>query len=181
MARWHEVPKSEEKYGIDHTPPKKGWMDPSVEFRKGTFCYSCNAQSRGSARASQSAGMGSGGKRLETSSGLERNDPEGDEGPPGTVSFGPSLSGYLRPVRSLRGQVPLFHRFRRSQEYACPSNRTFAVGLSEILHPFGKGAGKACRGKGIDRGGSQGVVLLFLSMHRMPSVFRLLPLRDRHG
>ena len=21
------------------TPPKKGWMDPSVEFRKGTFCY----------------------------------------------------------------------------------------------------------------------------------------------
>ena len=35
-----EVPKSEEKYGIDLTLPKKGWMDPSVEFRKGTFCYS---------------------------------------------------------------------------------------------------------------------------------------------
>jgi Fe-S oxidoreductase len=35
-----DVPKSEEKFGIDHTPPEKGWMDPSVEFRKGTFCYS---------------------------------------------------------------------------------------------------------------------------------------------
>ena len=34
-----EIPKPEEKFKIDHTPPKEGWMDPSVEFRKGTFCY----------------------------------------------------------------------------------------------------------------------------------------------
>ena len=32
--------KPEELAGIDYRPPRKGWMDPSVEFRKGTWCYS---------------------------------------------------------------------------------------------------------------------------------------------
>ena len=32
--------KQEERYSIDYTLPKKSWMEPSVEFRKGTYCYS---------------------------------------------------------------------------------------------------------------------------------------------
>jgi len=35
-----ETKKPEELLDITYTPPKKTWMDPSVEFRKGTFCYS---------------------------------------------------------------------------------------------------------------------------------------------
>ncbi len=34
-----EVGQAEERLRIDHTPPAKGWMDPGVEFRKGTHCY----------------------------------------------------------------------------------------------------------------------------------------------
>ena len=26
-------------YNIDHTTPSRSWMDPAVEFRKGTYCY----------------------------------------------------------------------------------------------------------------------------------------------
>jgi len=35
-----QTPKPEELSKIDYHPPKKGWMDPHVEFRKGTYCYS---------------------------------------------------------------------------------------------------------------------------------------------
>ena len=33
-------PKPEELAQVDFRPPKKGWMDPRVDFRKGTYCYS---------------------------------------------------------------------------------------------------------------------------------------------
>ena len=33
-------PKPEELAQVDFRPPKKGWMDPHVDFRKGTYCYS---------------------------------------------------------------------------------------------------------------------------------------------
>ncbi len=39
-----ETPRPEEVARIDYTPPGKKWMDPSVEFRKGTFCYSAAAK-----------------------------------------------------------------------------------------------------------------------------------------
>ncbi len=32
--------KPEELLDFDYTPPEKDWMDPSVVFRKGTYCYS---------------------------------------------------------------------------------------------------------------------------------------------
>ncbi|HSB06728.1 MAG TPA: (Fe-S)-binding protein [Thermodesulfobacteriota bacterium] len=35
----NEISKPEEKFKIDYALPKKGWMDPAVEFRKGTYCY----------------------------------------------------------------------------------------------------------------------------------------------
>jgi Fe-S oxidoreductase len=35
-----QTPKPEELSKIDYHPPKKGWMDPHVEFRKGTYSYS---------------------------------------------------------------------------------------------------------------------------------------------
>ncbi len=38
------TPKPEELSKVDYHPPKKGWMDPHVEFRKGTFCYSALAK-----------------------------------------------------------------------------------------------------------------------------------------
>jgi len=28
-----------DSYNIDHTTPSRSWMDPAVEFRKGTYCY----------------------------------------------------------------------------------------------------------------------------------------------
>ncbi len=34
-----DVPKIEQLARIDLKPPKKDWMDPAVEFRKGTWCY----------------------------------------------------------------------------------------------------------------------------------------------
>jgi Fe-S oxidoreductase len=34
-----EAHQSEERLRIDHTPPARSWMDPGVEFRKGTYCY----------------------------------------------------------------------------------------------------------------------------------------------
>ncbi|MGA9750450.1 MAG: (Fe-S)-binding protein [Acidobacteriota bacterium] len=39
-----QTPKPEELSKVDYHPPKKGWMDPHVEFRKGTFCYSALAK-----------------------------------------------------------------------------------------------------------------------------------------
>jgi Fe-S oxidoreductase len=35
-----EVAAPEELLEIDYRPPKKGWMDTPVEFKKGTYCYS---------------------------------------------------------------------------------------------------------------------------------------------
>jgi Fe-S oxidoreductase len=40
-----EEPRPEEVLaGIDYNPPKKGWLEPSASFRKGTFCYSAPAK-----------------------------------------------------------------------------------------------------------------------------------------
>ncbi len=33
------ISSQEERYRIDYTPPKKGWLEPKIEFRKGTYCY----------------------------------------------------------------------------------------------------------------------------------------------
>jgi Fe-S oxidoreductase len=33
-------PEPEELAQVEFRPPQKGWMDPHVEFRKGTYCYS---------------------------------------------------------------------------------------------------------------------------------------------
>ncbi len=35
----NDLPTPEELAKIDHRPPHKGWMDTSVEFRPGTWCY----------------------------------------------------------------------------------------------------------------------------------------------
>jgi Fe-S oxidoreductase len=37
-------PKPEELVRIDYRPSARDWMDPAVEFRKGTFCYSAAAK-----------------------------------------------------------------------------------------------------------------------------------------
>ena len=34
------TPSPEQLAQVDYKPPKKSWLDPTVEFRKGTFCYS---------------------------------------------------------------------------------------------------------------------------------------------
>jgi len=34
------TPKPEELIRISYRPPERDWMDPAVEFRRGTFCYS---------------------------------------------------------------------------------------------------------------------------------------------
>ena len=34
------APKPEELVQISYRPPERDWMDPAVEFRRGTFCYS---------------------------------------------------------------------------------------------------------------------------------------------
>jgi len=34
----------EELLKIDYTPPKKSWLEPTVKFRKGTYCYSTPAK-----------------------------------------------------------------------------------------------------------------------------------------
>lgn len=38
------VSAPEELLKIDYTPPKKGWLEPIVKFRKGTYCYSTPAK-----------------------------------------------------------------------------------------------------------------------------------------
>jgi len=39
-----EVSTPEKLLRIDYTPPKKSWLEPTVEFRKGTYCYSAAAK-----------------------------------------------------------------------------------------------------------------------------------------
>jgi Fe-S oxidoreductase len=39
-----QTPKPEQLARIDYVPPAKSWMDPKVEFRRGTFCYSAAAK-----------------------------------------------------------------------------------------------------------------------------------------
>lgn len=41
-----EVSTPEELLRIDYTPPEKSWLEPTVEFRKGTYCYSAAAKHR---------------------------------------------------------------------------------------------------------------------------------------
>ena len=38
------TPNPEQLVQIQFQPPRRGWMDPAVEFRKGTFCYSALAR-----------------------------------------------------------------------------------------------------------------------------------------
>jgi len=35
-----KVPKPEELAQVDYRPPRQDWRDPTVEFRRGVFCYS---------------------------------------------------------------------------------------------------------------------------------------------
>jgi Fe-S oxidoreductase len=35
-----QTPTPEQLISIDYKPPRKSWLDPAVEFRKGTYCYS---------------------------------------------------------------------------------------------------------------------------------------------
>lgn len=37
-------PKPEQLVQIDLRPPARDWMEPAVEFRKGTYCYSALAK-----------------------------------------------------------------------------------------------------------------------------------------
>ena len=39
-----ERPKQEELLDIDYAPPAKSWMEPSVEFRPGTYGYNTPAK-----------------------------------------------------------------------------------------------------------------------------------------
>jgi len=39
-----EVSTPEELLKIDYNPPKKSWVEPAVEFRKGNYCYSAPAK-----------------------------------------------------------------------------------------------------------------------------------------
>ena len=39
-----QTPTPEQLVNISYKPPRKGWFDPTVEFRKGTFCYSGGAK-----------------------------------------------------------------------------------------------------------------------------------------
>jgi hypothetical protein len=36
--------KPDELVKIEYAPPRKGWLEPSVQFRKCTFCYSALAR-----------------------------------------------------------------------------------------------------------------------------------------
>jgi len=44
MKMPEEVSTPEKLLRIDYTPPKKSWLEPTVEFRKGTYCYSAAAK-----------------------------------------------------------------------------------------------------------------------------------------
>jgi Fe-S oxidoreductase len=39
-----QTPSAEQLVQIDYRPPEQDWMDPRVEFRKGTYCYSAAAK-----------------------------------------------------------------------------------------------------------------------------------------
>ena len=39
-----QTPRPEELTAVDYRPREKSWLDPTVEFRKGTFCYSAHAK-----------------------------------------------------------------------------------------------------------------------------------------
>ena len=175
-----DLVKSKEPLKIDHTPPARNWMDPTVELRKGTFGYPAALKHQ---------------KYLELPNAREWNPLDKDWKLPENwkeiilkgmkdrlepIPVFPGFPGYLRAVRGLRRQVPLLHRLRRPEEHARPQGGAHALGLPKILHPGGEGFRKACRGEGSDRSRFERMVLLLLPVLRMSSLLRLLSLRYRH-
>ena len=116
-----EEPEKEKPLKIDYTPPEKSWMDPSVEFRKGTYGYP------GAPKHEKYLDLPHprDGTRMPDWK-LPQNWKEillkGMEDRLNRYRSYRLFLGYLCPMRSLCGQVPLLHRLRGSEEYACPAD-----------------------------------------------------------
>ena len=164
----------------NYQPAPKDWMDPAVEFRKGTFCYSALAKNLNYLGLPNPREWQPFDKDWKLPPDWKQHHPRRHEGAAGEVPLVPPVHGHLRALRRLRRQVPFLHRVGRSQEHAGDARGADALGLPPLLHRRRTPAGAAGRRPRPDRGRDQGVVLLLLPMHRVPPLLGLLPLRDRH-
>ena len=133
-----KIPKPDELIAIRYEPPETPWMETPTVFRPGTWSYSGTAEEPDRPRPSEPAGLAALRRGLEAAGELEGDHPGGDAGAPGEVPVLPPLHGHLRPVRRLRGQVPLLHRLRRPEEHAGPAGRAAALRLPPLFHRIGK-------------------------------------------
>ena len=133
-----EVSK-EKPLTIDYTPPPKSWMEPAVEFRKGTYGYPAAPKHEKYLDLPNPGVWQPTDKDWKLPENWKETILRGMKDRLEPLSVISPLPRYLCEMRSLCGQVPFLHRLRGSEEYACPEDRAAPVNLSEIFHTLWKG------------------------------------------
>ncbi|MDZ7598024.1 MAG: hypothetical protein U5J82_06990 [Desulfobacterales bacterium] len=179
-----DLPKSDEFFSqIDHKPPKlTGWMDTPITIRKGIYCYASNPKSV---------------ETLSLPYARPWNPLEDDWQLPENWQqiIHEGIKERLERFRSFKIFMDICVRCG-----ACADKCHFFLGTgdpknmpvlrAELLRSVyrndftaaGKILGRSWRSapRPDDPGGPQGVVVLFLPVHRVPPLLGFLPLRHRH-
>ena len=127
-------PKPEELVQIQYPTPSQGWMDPAVEFRKGTFCYSALAKNLNYLGLPNPREWQPFDADWKLPPDWKKIILDGMRGAPREVPLLPPVHGHLRPLRRLRRQVPLLYRLGRPQEHARAARGADALRVSPLLH-----------------------------------------------
>ena len=175
-----QKPKPADLAEVDYTPPRRGWRDLPVEFRKGTYNYAAPRRHVEYLGLPNPRDWQPHDADWKLPADWKQIILDGMKRPAGSVPVVPALHGHLRPLRRVRGQVPLLPGTRRSEEHAGAQGRVDPLGLPALLHPGRPAVRPACRRARPHRGRPEGVVLLLLPVHRVPALFGVLPVRDRH-
>ena len=176
----NQLPPREKLADVDERVPRRGWRDPRVEFRKGTYSHAGAPKNLKYLGLANPRAWQPHDADWQLPADWQQIILDGMKERLGTIPVLPALHGQLRAVRRVRRQVPLLPRVRRSEEHACPARGAPALRLQALLHQRRPAARRRGRRARPDRGRAQGVVLLLLPVHGMPPLLRLLPVRHRH-
>ena len=96
------------------------------------------------------------------------------------VPLAQGLHGRVRPLRRVRGQVPLLHRHAGSAQHAGRAAGPDAQRLPALFHAAGQVLPRACRRARPDEGRAGPVVQLLQPVLGVPALLGVLPVRHRH-